>query len=191
VPKPTLEPVPVGIVLRVGIFRDDDANGLKGPGEPGMERLDVRAQSETWMKAFVADAAGVVTITLPGAGTYEIALAGYPAGAAWEPTTRTAMQVRIGDDGSVVFLPAGETALPTGMAEGVAFAFGLVPLATPAAAPAVPLWPSYLLLGGVLIWLAQGTDRARIAAAIQERAGIEKRLYESQDDLGHTLIEED
>jgi hypothetical protein len=73
----------------------------------------------------------------------------------------------------------------------VAFAFGLVPLAAPAAAPTIPLWPSYLLLGGVLIWLAQGTGRARIAAAIQERTDIEKRLHESQADLGHTLIEED
>jgi len=175
-PEPTLEPVPVGVVLRVGVFRDDDANGLKGLEEPGLERLDVRAQSGTWVEAFIADAAGVVTITLPGAGSYEISLAGYPAGAAWEPTTRKAVQVRIGDDGSVVFLPAGETALPTGMAEGVAFAFGLVPLAAPAAP--VILWPSYLLLGGVLIWLAQGTGRARIATAIRERVEVEKRLFE-------------
>jgi hypothetical protein len=189
-PEPTLEPVPVGVVLRVGIFRDDDANGLKGPREPGLERLDIQAKSGTWVETFVADAAGVVTITLPGAGSYEIALAGYPAGAAWEPTTRTAMQVRIGDDGSVVFLPAGETALPTGMAEGVAFAFGLVAVAAPAAAPVI-VWPSYLLLGGVLIWLAQGTGRARIAAAIQERVGIERRLVESQAGLGHTFIEEE
>jgi hypothetical protein len=132
----------------------------------------------------------VVTITLPGPGNYEIALAGYPAGAAWEPTTRTAMHVRIGDDGSVVFLPAGETALPTGMAEGVAFAFGLIAVAAPAVAPVI-VWPSYLLLGGVLIWLTQGTGRARIAAAIQERVSIERRLNESQADLGHTFIEED
>jgi hypothetical protein len=198
-PKPTLEPVPVGVVLRVGVFRDDDANGLKGPGELGLADARIRVESGTWSEIFIADASGsygaegVVTITLPGAGSYEIALAGYPAGAAWEPTTRTAMQVRIGDDGSVVFLPAGEDTLPTGMAEGVAFAFGLVAVAAPAATPTltIPLWPSYLLLGGVLIWLAQGTGRARIAAAIQERVGIEKRLNESQADLGHTFIEED
>jgi len=185
VPEPTPEPVPVGIVLRVGVFRDDDANGFKGPREPGLERLDVRAKSGTWTETFVADAAGVVTITLPSADNYEIALAGYPAGAAWEPTTRTAMQIRIGDDGSVVFLPAepalslskGETALPTGMAEGVAFAFGLVAVAAPATAPVI-VWPSYLLLGGVLIWLAQGTGRARIATAIRERVDVEKRLFE-------------
>jgi hypothetical protein len=91
----------------------------------------------------------------------------------------------------VVFLPAGETALPTGIAEGVAFAFGLVAVAAPAAASTIPLWPSYLLLGGVLIWLAQGTGRTRIAAAIQERVGIERRLYESQADLGKSFIEED
>ena len=78
-----------------------------------------------------------------------------------------------------------------GMAEGVAFAFGLVPLATPAAAPTIVVWPSYLLLAGVLIWLAQGTGRARIAAAIQERVGSERRLYESQADLGIQFIEED
>jgi hypothetical protein len=191
VPEPTLEPVPVGVVLRVGVFRDDDANGLKGLGEPGLERLAIQAKSGTWVESFVADAAGVVTITLPGPGDYEISLAGYPSGAAWEPTTRTAMQVRIGDDGSVVFLPVGESALPTGTAEGVAFAFGLVPLAAPAAAPTIALWPSYLLLGGVLIWLAQGTGRARIAAAIQERVGIERCLYESQADLGNRFIEED
>ena len=74
---------------------------------------------------------------------------------------------------------------------GVAFAFGLVAVAAPAAAPNIPLWPSYLLLGCVLIWLAQGTGRARIAAAIRERVGIERRLYESQAELGHTFIEED
>jgi hypothetical protein len=159
--------------------------------EPGLVGLSVQVEGGTWSEAFIADAAGVVTITLSGPGSYEIALAGYPADAAWKPTTRTAMQVRIGDDGSVVFLPASEDTLPTGMAEGVAFAFGLVAVAAPATAPAIPLWPSYLLLGGVLIWLAQGTGRARIAAAIQERVGIEKRLNESQADLGHTFIEED
>jgi hypothetical protein len=179
-PEPTLEPVPVGVVLRVGVFRDDDANGLKEMEEPGLVGLSVQVESGTWSEAFVADVAGVVTITLPGPGDYEIALAGYPAGATWEPTTRTAMQVRIGGDGSVVFLPAGETALPTGMAEGVAFAFGLVAVATPAAAPTIVLWPSYLLLGGVLIWLAQGTGRARIAAAIRERVEVEKRLFEAK-----------
>jgi hypothetical protein len=182
-PEPTLEPVPVGIVLRVGVFRDDDTDGLKGPDEPGLESLVIQAKSETWVETFVADAAGVVTITLPGARSYEISLAGYPAGAMWEPTTRTAMQVRIGDDGSVVFLPAGETALPTGMAEGVAFAFGLVAVAAPVAAPTIPLWPSYLLLGGVLIWLAQGTGRARIAAAVSERASVVKRLFDAEDVL--------
>jgi hypothetical protein len=190
VPEPTLDPVPVGVVLRVGVFRDDDANGLKELEEPGLVGLSIQVEGGTWSEAFVADAAGVVTITLPGAGTYEISLAGYPAGAAWEPTTRTAMQVRIGGDGSVVFLPAGETALPTGMAEGVAFAFGLVAVAPPSVAPVI-VWPSHLLLGGVLIWLAQGTGRARIAAAIRERVDIEKRLVESQVDLGHTFIEED
>jgi hypothetical protein len=143
------------------------------------------------METLVSDAAGVVTITLPGAGSYEISLAGYPAGAAWEPTTRTAMQVRVGDDGSVAFLPGGENTLPIGVAEDMAFAFGLVAVVAPAAAPTIPLWPSYLLLGGVLIWLAQGTGRARIAAAIRERVGIERRLYESQAELGHTFIEED
>jgi hypothetical protein len=188
-PEPTLEPVPIGVVLRVGIFRDDDANGLKGLEESGLVGLSVQAEGETWMEAFVADATGVVTITLPGAGSYEIALAGYPAGATWKPTTRTAMQVRVGSGGAVVFsLPDGEVSPPIGVAEGVAFAFGLIPLAAPAAAPAIALWPSYLLLGGVLIWLAQGTGRARIAAAIRERVGIEKRLNESQADLGKSFI---
>jgi hypothetical protein len=185
VPEPTPESVPIGVVLRVGVFRDDDANGLKELEEPGLVGLSIQVEGGTWSEAFVADASGsygaegVVTITLPGPGDYEIMLASYPAGAAWEPTTRTAMQVRIGDDGSVVFLPAGETALPTGMAEGVAFAFGLVAVAAPAAAPVI-VWPSYLLLGGVLIWLAQGTGRARIAAAIQERVAAEKRLFDEE-----------
>jgi hypothetical protein len=93
------------------------------------------------------------------------------------------MQVRIGDDGSVVFLPAGETALPTGMAEGVAFAFGLVAVVTPAAAPAI-VWPSCLLAGGVLIWLAQGAGRARIATAVEERVGVEKKLFDGEVALG-------
>lgn len=178
----------------MAIFRDDDANGLKGLKEPGIVGLRIQAKNETWSNTFIADASGsigadgVVTITLPGPGNYEIALAGYPAGATWKPTTQATMQVRIGDDGSVIFLPAGETTLPIGMAEGVAFAFGLVAVAAPTAVPAIVLWPSYLLLGGVLIWLAQGTGRARIATAIQERVGIERRLYESQADLGHTFI---
>jgi hypothetical protein len=203
---PTPEPTPAAVALRVAVFRDDDANALKGLEEPGLAGLNVQVVGSTWSQVFAADAAGVVTITLPGPGSYEISLAGYPAGVAWEPTTRTAMRVRVGDDGSIVFLPAepalrpvlslskdlskGEDALPIGVAEGAAFAFGLVATASPAAAPIV-LWPLYLLLGGVLLWLVQSTGRARIAAAIRERVGIEKRLHESQAGLGHTFIEED
>jgi hypothetical protein len=198
-PSPLSTPLPprapgrvlVRTVLRLAVFRDDDANALKGLEEPGLAGLGVRAEGEAWSEAFLADATGVVTIALPGPGAYEVSLAGYPAAPGWEATTRTAVQVRVGDDGSVIFFLSGEDALPIGVAEGVAFAFGLVGVDPPVPTTPVILWPSCLLLGSVLIWLVRGTGRARIAAAIRERVAIEKRLHEPQADLGNPFIEED
>jgi len=122
-----------GMVLRVAVFEDGNADARRQPVEPGLEGLAVRVEGGTWVEVFTTDAAGLVTVTLPGPGMYTFYLVGRP-GAAWEATTRTALQVRIGTDGSVAVLPVGRHVgpsdhppLPVGSAEGTAFAFGLVP----------------------------------------------------------------
>jgi hypothetical protein len=82
------------------------------------------------------------------------------------------MRVQVEPDGAILFLlPDEEDARPIGVAEGASFAFGLVRPAAPAI-----LWPAFLLLGIVLVWLARSTARVRITVAIQERAGVAKGL---------------
>jgi hypothetical protein len=182
-PSPTSTPLPEpdpAVVLRVAVFRDDDADALKGSGEPGLAGTHVLAQSEAWSETFAVDAVGVATITLPGPDAYLVGLAGDAPGAGWEATTRTAMRVQVEPDGEILFLlPDEEDNRPIGVAEGVAFAFGLVR----PSAPAVP-WPALLLSRIVLVWLARSTARVRIAVAIRERAGVAKKLSDLEAAIG-------
>jgi hypothetical protein len=167
-------------VFRVAVFRDDDADALKGSGEPGLAGMHVLAQGEAWSETFAVDSAGVVTVTLPGPGAYLVGLAEDSPGTDWEATTRTAMQAQVEADGQILFLlPDDLDTRPIGVAEGAAFAFGLVR----PAAPAVP-WPALLFAGIVLVWLARSTARVRIAVAIRERTGMAKRLSNLEAAIG-------
>ena len=131
-PTPTSTPIPVaqvppapparGIVLRLLVFEDDDADAVRVPQEPGLGALRVVVEG---VGEYVTDASGLITVTLPGAGEYTFALVDRP-GPAWQATTREWLAVRVGEDGSLVLLPGGgRKALPVGVADGVAFAFGL------------------------------------------------------------------
>jgi len=120
------EPEP-GITLRLAVFEDGNADAYRQPEEPGLAGLRVQVETEGWLQVFYPNASGLVTVRLPGPGVYRFVLVDRP-GAAWQPTTRTVLEVRVGADGAVAILPSGgRKALPVGLAEGVAFAFGLVP----------------------------------------------------------------
>jgi len=122
-----VEPEP-GIALRVAVFEDGNTDGYRQAGERGLVKLQVRVEGSGWVEVYpVVDPSGLVTVTLPGAGAYRFVLTDRP-GAGWEPTTRMVLEVRVGADGSVAVLPpGGRKVLPVGLAEGAAFAFGLVP----------------------------------------------------------------
>ena len=153
-------PAPEPVTLRVAVFEDDNSDARRQPSEPGLPDLPVQVDGpDGWSIVLLPGASGLVTVTLPGPGIYVFHLADRP-GPSWEATTRTVVEVRVGADGSVVLLPTTDHSLPLGVAEGVTFAFGLVPVP--------PGWPSALLLvGGVLIWLARGSGRVRVAAAVE------------------------
>lgn len=131
-PTPTPPATPVraqfNCALRLAVFEDGNADAFRQAGERGLAGLRVRVGGPGgWSQVLIPDPLGVATATLPGAGVYTIYLADRP-GAGWEPTTRTALEVKVGADGSVAILPSGgRKVLPVGLAEGVAFAFGLVP----------------------------------------------------------------
>jgi hypothetical protein len=151
--------------LRVAVFRDDDADAYQGEGEPGLAGLRVQVLGHGGRsEAFAADAMGVVTVTLPGPGTYTVRLADQP-GEDWEATTRVEIEIWVKEDGSVVLLPPPVGAalpLPVGAAEGVAFAFGLTAPVAQEAALWLPLAVAGLLLLTALTALAD-----RRAAAIR------------------------
>jgi hypothetical protein len=122
-----VEPAP-GMALVVGIFEDPDTDAYKADQEPGLAEWVVRVTSSggTWSQDFVADARGLVTVTLPGPDTYTFTVVDAPDN--WEHTSRPEIAVRLGEEGGVVILPAGGgKVLPVGVAERTVFAFGLVP----------------------------------------------------------------
>lgn len=173
------EPLP-GVVLRVAVFEDANADAFRQSGEPGLAGLRVRVDGpDGWVQMLLPDPSGVVTVTLPGAGVYTVYLVDRP-GAGWEPTTRLAVEVRVGEDGSVTLLPTpgpasgvgGGKALPVGMAADVAFAFGLVPQRVGVFIP--------LGAAGLLFALALTSVLDRRAKAIRS---LEKALMESGGEL--------
>jgi len=156
------------VLLRVAVFEDGNADAFRQPQERGLG-LRVRVDGPGgWPQTLIPDPSGVVTATLSEAGVYVVYLIERPAG--WGATTRTALEVQVETDGSVTVLPGGKKTLPLGVAEGVAFAFGLMP-------QRLTLWPFGLLLGGLLLLLGQVGGRMRIPQAIRERAAIEARLW--------------
>jgi len=176
-PTPTPAPAPAPaptLSLLVAIFQDDNADALRQPGEPGLV-LRVQVESREgwedlrWSMIFTADATGLVTITLPGPGTYTISLADRP-GPLWKTTTRTSVEIRVEEDGSVVLLSWTGQDLPVGLAEGVALAFGLTP-------PPV-LWPFILLFAGIVVWMGRKLSYVRLAESIRQYATTEKQIYQ-------------
>lgn len=159
---PSPEPPASAITIVVAVFRDDNRDAQRQPLEAGLPNLRVRVEAVGWTGVFTANAAGLVTITLPGPGTYSF-LANRPD-PGWMATTRMFVSVRVGEDGSAVLLPAGDDELPVGIAENALLAFGLVPR---------PLWPlAVIVLGGALLFLGQVGGRMRIADAIHELVAI-------------------
>jgi hypothetical protein len=171
-PTPTPAPVAAAapaVVLRVGVFQDDDGDATRAEVEPGLAGLEVYVGGEGgWNATWLADARGVVTITLPGAGVYEVSLLTRPREGTWAATTRLVMAVQVEADRSVVILPAGEDeALPVGTAPTCVFAFGLAPRAARVAAVWLPLAATTLL---VLATLGAALDRRAEAIRELERA---------------------
>ena len=116
-----------------------------------------------WQNTYVADAQGVVTITLPGPGVYEVSLLTRPPKGSWAATTRRVMLVQVEADRSVVILPGKGGDAPVGTAPTCAFAFGLALRAARAAAIWLPLVAITLV---VLTTLGAALDRR--ARAIRE-----------------------
>jgi len=181
-PMPTPTPAPVAsaapaVVLRVGVFRDDDEDATRAEAEPGLGGLEVYVGSSTssgrggggrWNAVWSADAQGVVTITLPGPGVYEVSLLTRPSAGGWAATTRMAMVIQVEADRSVVIMPAEEDeALPVGTAPTCVFAFGLAPRAVRVAAIWLPLAAIASL---VLATLGAVLDRRAEAIRELERA---------------------
>jgi hypothetical protein len=116
-----------GQALVVGIFEDPDTDAVKGKQEPGLAEWVVRVVgSGGWTQDLIADARGLVTVTLPVPATYTFTVVDAPGN--WEPTSRSEITIRLGQEGDVVILPTGTgKGLPVGVAERTTFAFGLVP----------------------------------------------------------------
>jgi hypothetical protein len=173
-PTPTPTPVPVvsepriAIVIPIAVFQDDNQDARRQPAETGLAGLRVRVETVGWTGVFSADVGGLVTVTLPWPGEFTIFLADRRPG--WAATTRMAVSVRVGEDGSVVLLPGNTQDLPVGLAEGVALAFGLTP------PPA--LWPFILILSGILVWISRKLSYVRIAESVRQYAATERQIYQ-------------
>jgi hypothetical protein len=160
---PVAEAVPA-VVLRVGVFRDDDEDAIKTETEPGLAGLEVYAKGGGWwQKTYVADAQGVVTITLTSPGVYEVSLLTRPQEGSWAATTRLVMLVQVDADRSVVIIPGRGDEAPVGTAPTCAFAFGLTLRAVRAAAVWLPL-----VVIALLVCLTLGAVLDRRARAIRE-----------------------
>ncbi len=147
------------------VFEDNDADARFSTGETGLPGLRVRVAHSLGAETLAADGSGVVTVTLPGPGVYAFDLLDRPRpGQAWRETTRSALEVRVGEDGSLAILSGGGKALPIGLAPGAAFAFGL------AKRPVSVVFPlgvaGFLLITAIIVAL----DRRAEAIRSLERA---------------------
>jgi hypothetical protein len=142
------------VVLRVGVFRDDDEDASRDGREPGLAGLAVVASGGGRRVTYVTDARGVVTVTLPGPGAYEVSLPRGPGDGNWAATTRSRVAVRVGAGGSWQADLGPFAGLPAGSAPACAFAFGLAARAARAAGvwlPATAAMSSVCVLFGAVL----------------------------------------
>jgi hypothetical protein len=163
--EPEARPVPLPVTLRAAAFRDDDGDAHRDTGEAGLAGSVVLVHGAAWSGRFVADARGLVTVTLPGAGVYTFHLSGRPGGN-WRATTRIPLCVRVGGEGDVEVLAGRGDALPPGTGQGVAFAFGL---AMRRATLWIPLAAAGLLALAVLV--AASDRRAEMIRRLEQTIG--------------------
>jgi len=158
----------IAIAIPIAVFQDDNRDAQRQPAETGLAGLRVRVGAVGWTGVFSADVGGLMTVTLPWPGEFTIFLADHRPG--WAATTRMAVSVRVGEDGSVVLLPGNTRGLPVGLAEGAVLAFGLVP-------PPV-LWPFILLFAGIVVWMGRKLSYVRLAESIRQYATTERQIYQ-------------